>query len=470
MLEFVDDDRNAGVPRRELDTALRDGRAEDARWHARKDGSQFWASGLLTAARGDDGRSLGFLKVLRDDTVRKLADDAILASKNAAEAANRVEDEFLATLGHELRTPLSAILVWAKMLRSSGRDLPREQLDEGLDAITRGAAAQRQLLDDLLDSSRISAGTLRLDLRRIEIADVVKASVASVLPSAQARGVLLDMEIGADVGVVWADPHRIQQVVGNLLSNAIKFTSSGGRVSVTLTRLGQTIELRVTDTGKGIDPEFLPFVFEPFRQADGAKTTRAHGGLGLGLAICRQLVAQHGGTISARSGGLGFGTTVTVRLPLIALRPDAVDGSSPIGALTAILTGAGAAVTPVDSARAAYETFQRSVPDLLISDIGMSDEDGFGLIRRIRVLEAIRSMPPVPAVALTASWGNDIGGRQTNTSANRSIRTTSWWISRSCSDAHGRTRRPPGIDPVQTVTHTTPIAHPSAAPAATSDG
>ena len=356
------------------------------------------------------------------------------AARAEAERASRMKDEFLATLSHELRTPLSSILIWSKLLRRHAGDRP--ELVEAMDAITRSAEAQRQLIEDLLDTSRITSGKLRLEMRFTELAPLVKQSVDSVLPTAEAKGVTVATDLGASVGVVLADPDRLRQVVWNLLVNAVKFTPAGGRIDVGLWRRGREVEIRVTDTGRGIDPGFLPHVFEPFRQAESS-TTRAYGGLGLGLAICRQLVEQHGGTIAAARDGPGRGATFTVRLPLPSVRPPKVAATGRTGghpatpagnggghatrlddvhvlvveyepetrnALLTLLREAGARVTAAASAAAAAEAFARARPDVLVSDIGMPDEDGYSLIRRLRELESAPDAGGgrTPAIALTA--------------------------------------------------------------------
>ena len=234
----------------------------------------------------------------------------------AAELANRTKDEFLATLSHELRTPLSAILLWSKLL--NGKSEPAV-LDEGLVAIRNSADAQKELIEDLLDTSRITSGNLRLELMATDLAAVVERAVESVLPTAQAKGINIVADVAARVGMVRIDPNRMRQVLWNLLTNSIKFTPAGGLVDVKVRRIDQDVELRVTDTGTGISADFLPYVFEPFRQADST-TTRTHGGLGLGLAICKKLVEQHGGTITAASEGPNRGTSFTILLPLPKLR------------------------------------------------------------------------------------------------------------------------------------------------------
>jgi PAS domain S-box-containing protein len=438
---FTPEDRAANAPRQEQDRAATTGKALDERWHIKKDGTRFWGSGVLNVVRNPaDGSLRGFVKVLRDETARREAEEALQSAKDAAELANRTKDEFLATLSHELRTPLASILIWSKLLQRHADPLP--EYAEGLDAITRSAEAQKQLIDDLLDTSRITAGKLRLDMRLVDLAPLVRSAVESVRPTAEAKGVTVAMDMASDVGVMRADPDRLRQVVWNLLTNAVKFTpDDSGRVDVSLRRRGRAVEIRVSDNGKGIDPEFLPHVFEPFRQAEST-TTRVHGGLGLGLAICKQLVEQHGGTIMVESRGLDHGATFIVRLPLPQVRAshpaNGPAGTGPAGgvgtiagpagaepltawgegtlrgarvllvedesetraALLRLLMEAGADVTAVPSAAAAMEAFDRLPPHLLVSDIGMPGEDGYSLIRRIRASKGAHGR--VPAVALTA--------------------------------------------------------------------
>jgi CheY-like chemotaxis protein len=326
-------------------------------------------------------------------------------------------------LSHELRTPLSSILIWSKLLRGK-KDAPPEY-GEALDAISRSADAQKQLIDDLLDTSRITSGKLRLEMRRVELAPAIRSAIDSVLPTGEAKGIVIRVDLAKDAGVVQADPDRLRQVIWNLLNNAIKFTPAGGRIDVGLWRRGSSVEVRVTDTGKGIEPAFLPHVFEPFRQAE-TSMTRVFGGLGLGLSVCKQLVEQHGGTITAQSAGTGKGATFIVRLPLPPLRSSKSPGTdsgkdadsldeTPLRqvrvllvedepetrkAMTHLLRDAGAVVTAVDSAASAYEAFERSRPDLLLADIGLPDEDGYSLIRRLRALEA--GAGRLPAVAISA--------------------------------------------------------------------
>ncbi len=244
------------------------------------------------------------------------------AAKAEAEAANRMKDVFLATLSHELRTPLNAIVGWAKILRSGKVDA--EDVEEGLSAIDRNSQAQSQIIEDLLDISRIVSGNLRLDVQRLNLTDILDAALASVLPAANAKEIRIHKVLDSLVGPVTGDPARLQQVIWNLLANAVKFTPKGGTVQVLLERANSHVEISVIDSGIGIKPEFLPHVFDRFRQADGS-TTRLHAGLGLGLAIAKHLVEMHGGSIRAKSPGEGQGATFTLTLPITVVHPDQPD-------------------------------------------------------------------------------------------------------------------------------------------------
>lgn len=343
--------------------------------------------------------------------------------------ANRLKDEFLATVSHELRTPLTAILGWAHLLR--GGQLDEESATGALETIERNARAQSQLIDDLLDVSRIITGKLRLDVRQVAPNSFIEAAIESLQPAAQAKDVRIQKVMDTGVVSVAGDPARLQQVVWNLLSNAIKFTAKGGRVQVRLERINSHIEISVSDTGVGIKPEFLPHVFERFRQAD-QKTTRQHGGLGLGLAIVRHLVELHGGTVQAESPGEGQGATFVVKLPVVPVYrkdnlaervhpaaseslpaygcPERLDGLKVLVVddeadtrelLKVGLGHCGAEVLTAGSALEALEAIEEERPQLLISDIGMPDEDGYELIRQVRALPATRG-GKIPAIALTA--------------------------------------------------------------------
>jgi signal transduction histidine kinase len=339
-------------------------------------------------------------------------------ARKEAETANRTKDEFLATLSHELRTPLNAILGWSSILTRSEYD--RSRVSHAVHVIERNARIQSQMIEELLDVSRISAGTVSLNAGTVVIAGVVEAALESVRPAADAKGVMVTKQFENPDLTIQGDPRRLQQVVWNLLSNAVRFTPAGGRVEVTLTSQGDEIELCVSDSGCGIAREFLPHVFERFRQADSG-TTRAHGGLGLGLAIVRDLVDLHGGSVRAESEGEGRGARFIVRLPATPGPPTAVPRPQPASlasrlagarvlvvdddadtrdVLRATLEGAGAEVTTTASAIETRHMFAYARPDLLIADIGMPDEDGYSLIASIREMETGTSH--VPAIALTA--------------------------------------------------------------------
>lgn len=351
-------------------------------------------------------------------------------ARERAEEATRLKDEFLATVSHELRTPLAAILIWGNLI-GSGR-VQAKDMAMALQAIESSAEAQSRMIEDLLDVSRMLSGKLHVQLCAGQLAPVAEAALTVVRPTAQARRIDLDVQLDPAAGIVLADPGRMQQVIWNLLANAVKFTPSGGRVTLRLVRREGHVELQVRDTGIGIGREFLPHVFDRFRQAD-AGTTRQQGGLGLGLAIARQLVELHGGSVAVDSPGQDQGSTFTVRLPVVAgdaatadpavaraVPPDPTSGPALRGlrvllvedeqhtreALTYVLEQAGAEVTATVSARAARMALAATTadarPDVLISDIGMPDEDGHALIRAVRAAEARSGDRPIPAVALTA--------------------------------------------------------------------
>jgi signal transduction histidine kinase/ActR/RegA family two-component response regulator len=352
------------------------------------------------------------------------------AARDEAERLSALKDEFLATLSHELRTPLNAVLGWASMLQRGGKD--EETLRRGLDTIERNARAQSQLIDDLLDMSRIISGNLRLDVQLLEPEKVIEAALGTVHPAAVAKRIDLRVDVAKGLGQVLGDPGRLQQVMWNLLSNAVKFTPTGGMVQVILGRDGQEAVIRVIDSGIGIAPEFLPYVFDRFRQQD-ASITRKHGGLGLGLSIARQLVELHGGTIAVSSPGPHAGTTFTVRLPLAepevaskapqpapAVARQAAgqgdlagvkvllvdDADDTLDVLQQILRHSGATIMAASSAGTALALLEREQPDVIVSDIGMPDIDGFELMRRIRRRSA-GAGGAIPAIALTAFTRQD---------------------------------------------------------------
>ncbi|HSL53728.1 MAG TPA: ATP-binding protein [Pyrinomonadaceae bacterium] len=347
-----------------------------------------------------------------------------------AEAANRIKDEFLATLSHELRTPLTSLLGWSSVLREGRRD--EKVLTQGLDAIDRNARVQAQLIDDLLDVSRIVSGKLNLDVRPLDIASVARAAINVVQPAADAKGITLDYYAEPGLGAISADSARVHQIIWNLLSNAVKFTPHGGKISLRVDHNKSDARVTVKDSGQGIDPEFLPRVFDRFRQADSS-TTRSFGGLGLGLAIVRHLVELHGGTVSAQSDGVGKGATFTATFPLMADRAEPVTPAPEIilsdthsldglkvllvddepearQIISTVITRTGAEVKACQSAHEALMKLSEWKPDVILSDIAMPDEDGYSFIRQVRALPRDKG-GDTPAAALTA-YARDIDRRQ----------------------------------------------------------
>lgn len=548
---FTPEDRARQVPEKELATAAAEGRAEDERWHVRRDGSRFWASGVVTPVRDPSGKLIGFSKVMRDMTERNklteerdrfftLSMDMLsivhldgrfqrvnpafqevlgfseeellsmsvfdlvhpddfeqsasgykklssgepirfmenrLRCKDATykwvawsyfplpedgvafgvgrdttdahrlhevlrvraaelEDANRVKDEFLATMSHELRTPLTSILGWARLLNSD--QMSDKDKQHAIHVIQRNAEAQSKLIEDLLDVSRIITGKLRIEFQPASFAAITESAVNSVRPAIDAKQLQLETAIDPAAGPIMGDPARLQQVVTNLLSNAIKFTPAGGRITVRLERPDSLVRLEVTDTGVGIAPENLPHIFERFRQVDSSNV-RAHGGLGLGLAIVDYLVRQQGGMVSAESEGLGKGATFRVVFPLRSselITPDLAPAEASSTAtpmshaslvavngklkdlriliveddidtrdlIAAVLEQHGAEVIAADSSAAGLREVQRTKPDLILSDIGMTGENGYEFISKVRSLDP-EAGGRIPAIAVTAYAG-----------------------------------------------------------------
>ncbi|WP_166507403.1 PAS domain S-box protein [Nostoc sp. 106C] len=390
------------------------------------DGRVVWIYDIVNVLRSEGKPQLlhGFML---DITERKLSEQERERLLAEAEAANRMKDEFLGTLSHELRTPLSAILGWTQLLKN--RKFDETTTARALETINRNTKALAQLIEDVLDVARIIQGKLSLNLQQVELIPVVEAAIETVHPAADAKEIHIECRFDPTVGVVVGDVNRLQQIVWNLLSNAVKFTPKGGRVDVQLERIHSHIQLRVSDTGGGIAADFLPYVFERFRQADSS-STRSHGGLGLGLAIVRHLVELHGGTVSAESPGIGQGATFIVNLPMravyventtsvldassvdseISLNNPSLDGVRVLVVddeqdarqlITTVLSQYGAQVMTVASAADALIAVQQFHPDVLVSDIGMPEADGYILIRQLRSLPSEQG-GRIPAVALTA--------------------------------------------------------------------
>jgi PAS domain S-box-containing protein len=435
--------RQSGWPEHELQVAAEKGRFADEGWRVRMDGTTFWAGVTITALHGPQGRLRGFAKLTRDLTEQKRAEaleiagqrheetlEAERSARMTAQRATRIKDEFLATLSHELRTPLSSILGWTHILKRNVAALKPEDLQRGIDAIDRNARAQARLIDDLLDLSRIMSGKVRLDLQQLSMLDIVQSAIESAEPGAKAKDIRLAVILDTHPATVTADGGRLQQVIWNLLSNAIKFTPKGGQIRVLLQRVNACVELSVSDTGIGIPASFLPHVFDRFSQKD-ASTTRSYGGLGLGLAISKQLVELHGGSIRAMSEGEGQGATFVVELPLSIVQLEAEDPARAHPAeeasreeslspprlagvhvlvvddeadgremLQRVLEEQAATVTTVSSAQQALDVLKKVTPNVIVSDIGMPETDGYQLMRTLRAGEARGQR--IPAVALTA--------------------------------------------------------------------
>jgi len=390
-----------------------------------------------------EGKVIGTLTIIDDVTERvareaelqaQLEDRSRLLSnerlaRNEAERANRLKDEFLATISHELRNPLNAIMGWAHMMRVG--NLTPANVERAVETIYRNAKSQSQLVADLLDVSRIISGKLRLDVRTVDLISIVNAAVDSIRPGAEAKGIRLQTMFDPAAGPISGDADRLQQIVWNLLTNAVKFTPKGGRIQVKVQRVDSHVEVVVTDTGVGISKEFLPYVFDRFRQAD-ASTTRIHGGLGLGLSIVHQLVDLHGGTVSVHSEGEGKGATFTISLPFVgvisnqneaeAVHPTQSDEVLSFEGLPSlqglkvlvvddeadtrelireVLKECGSEVITSPSVAEALIALEQHKPDVLISDLGMPDEDGYSLIAKVRELPPERG-GEIPAAALTA--------------------------------------------------------------------
>lgn len=391
------------------------------------------------------GELLGHVGTLEDITNRKLAEEARTqvireqAARIEAEAANRMKDEFLATLSHELRTPLNSVLGWARLLRT--RSFDEATIARALETIERNAQAQAQMIEDILDVSRIIRGKLQLNLRPITLIPVIEAAIEAVRPAAEAKSLQLESCLDPSLERVIGDPDRLQQIVWNLLTNAIKFTPEEGTIEVRSFQVGSRVHIQVKDTGIGIQAEFIPFVFDRFRQADST-TTRSHGGLGLGLAIVRHLVELHHGKIYVESEGEGKGATFTVELLLSNNPPSTLSrlkqrivmtedeaSSSEIAdessntlsglqillvddepdvreLLTTVMEGSGAEVIATSSVQEALKVLEQMQPDVLVSDIAMPQEDGYMLIRQVRERET-RQGGCLPALALTAYVGEE---------------------------------------------------------------
>jgi len=399
----------------------------------RCDGTLIWVRHNSRSVRNERGEVLYYEGAIEDVTERKQVENERIQllireqeARAEAETANRLKDEFLATLSHELRTPLNAIVGWASLLRK--QQLNPEKTGRAIEIIERNAQAQAQLIEDLLDVSRIIRGKLQLNIYPVDLQQITLAALDTVKPAAEAKQIQLEFFFESATGSIKGDRDRLQQIVWNLLSNAIKFTPVKGRVSVRLHWLKNYVQIQVKDNGKGLPAEVVPYIFERFRQAEST-TTRSQGGLGLGLAIVRHLVELHGGTVWCESSGLGTGATFTVQLPLLEENKQSRLGKtqqddpsasnnpqSPLQGLrvlvvedeidsleflATVLEQEGAKVTGAQSVQEALQVLKQLSPDVLVSDIAMPEQDGYSLIRQIRKMEAA-SEQFLPAIALTA--------------------------------------------------------------------
>lgn len=423
---------NSGAAfRRAMEVARQGGSAALQTRCVRKGGSEFWADIVIGTVKNEVGELDGFSVVLRDITARKQAEELLEQRSRQLTEASRLKDEFLATVSHELRTPLNSILGWTQLFRAGKLD------DAGrthaLETIEQSAKTQARLIEDLLDVSRIVTGKMRLEIRSVQMTEVIEAAVQTIRPAAEAKNIDIHLMLEPVGCPVFGDPNRLQQVIWNLLSNAIKFTHQGGSVQVLLHRRDSMLQLLIKDDGMGIKPDFLPHVFDAFRQADSS-STRSHKGLGLGLTIVRCLIELHGGTVRAESDGEGLGATMEIMLPVASTpksspvistidpehRP--VELPSPVhvhpevkdlrvvvvdddpGArelISTVLSHNGIQVNAVGSATEGLSAVERLMPDVLVSDIEMPEEDGYMFIQEVRALDADHG-GRTPAVALTA--------------------------------------------------------------------
>jgi len=429
---FTPEDRSQGAPERELENVRSNGRSGENRWHLRKDGSRLWISGLVNPLKDETGDLIGYVKVARETTEevvrRKRAEEEReddlereRIARSESEEASRMKDEFIALVSHELRSPLNAILGWSRILRQGRPD--EELYQRATEIIERSARMQSQLIEDLMDTARIVRGKLKLEVRPVNLAPLIEKAMDVVRPAVDAKGITLDAILDREADQITGDPDRLQQVVWNLLSNAVKFTDEGGRVEVRLGRVDPYIQISVRDTGCGINPEFMPYLFERYRQAD-ASGARRKGGLGLGLTLVRQLVEMHGGAVTAESEGEDKGATFIVKLPVRAIytaeteRPplagaqkrslDGVwaavvdDEANARELITSVLESYGARVTAFASVGEALELLTSGRrPDVLVCDLAMPGEDGFSLIHKLREWEKAHD-GDLPAIALTA--------------------------------------------------------------------
>jgi PAS domain S-box-containing protein len=415
---FPPDDRQAGIPEHELRRAAETGRASDDRWHVRKDGTYFWATGTTTAMRDEQGTLKGFTKVLRDSTERKRFDEELQNRNEALQEADRRKDEFLAVLAHELRNPLAPIFNALSVLAQEG--LPAEMQREAHLVMDRQVRQLTRLVDELLDVSRITRGKIQLKKQAVELQVIVENAVQTCRPLIDAHRHALTVSQPANPIWLDADPTRLEQVVVNLLNNAAKYSQDEGRITITTSQEGDEAVLRVQDAGIGIPPELLPDVFDLFRQADRS-LDRSHGGLGVGLTLVRRLVELHDGVVEAQSEGIGQGSQFVVRLPVSAEAPQSTwadrtvqpppasehplrllvvdDNVDAAESLRMVLTMGGNQVATAHTGDTALQTAKEYRPDAILMDIGLPGLNGY------QVAERLRETPDLKGVVLIAITG-----------------------------------------------------------------
>ncbi|HJT18268.1 MAG TPA: ATP-binding protein, partial [Thermoanaerobaculia bacterium] len=410
---YPEEDVRSGKPERILEAARVQGRVEDEGWRVRKDGSRFWADVIMTAVRDANGNLRGFAKITRDVTARRNAEET-QRELAISQEVNRAKDEFLAVISHELRTPLTSILGWARMLRMGGLD--DSTTAEALESLERSAQTQVRLIEDLLDDTRITSGKLRLNKRILEMRSLIESALGDLRPAAEVKQIQLISEVECDRCPIDGDPIRLQQVIWNVVSNAIKFTPERGSVTISVHKRDTTAEIEVRDTGRGIAPELLPQLFQRYRQGNSASSRKA--GIGLGLAISKYLVEQHGGRIRAESAGLGHGSTFTISIPLAAV--DAAGFATREGnraveladltgirvlivedeadnrdVLATVIERCGGEVRCASDTREGMKAIEEWNPDVLVCDIALPDGEGCEFLQRVRARYR------QPALALT---------------------------------------------------------------------
>ncbi|HEX8409790.1 MAG TPA: ATP-binding protein, partial [Thermoanaerobaculia bacterium] len=413
---YTEEDRADGKPARELVIARAEGKYEEEGIRVRKDGTTFWANVLITALHGVDGTLRGFAKVTRDVTERKNAELQLRRAFDELEQASRVKDEFLTTVSHELRTPMTSIIGWAALLTTSSDDEQNVKL--GLRSILESAQLQAKLIDDLIDVAYTLTGKLTVDLRTVDFADVVLRTIEAARPVAAGKRIQLELSLPSRPAIVAADRARLQQVIWNLLSNALKFTPAGGSIQIAINTDSQAVEVRVTDTGRGMDEETMRHIFRRFWQGESS-TTRSAGGMGIGLALARHIIELHGGAIAGESAGPERGSTFRVTLPLAPEDARTVEPSTPPTALrgavvllleddpnsrlvlTKMVEQYGAEVIPVGTVEEGLRALDEKTPSMVLSDIAMPETDGFAFIHKLRQHARAANLP---AIALTAVY------------------------------------------------------------------